>query len=292
MMGYETHKQTMTLNDTGTRSLSISLAPNVYSVKGVTIEGNRSAWKKRLDRFEEEFLGDVPEANDCRLENPEVLSFEETGKKFTAYAKGSLRMINKALGYEVIFHLNRFEVRPNRNTRYGTVAFRELEPEDDRQHEAWLEARRRAYVGSFRHLVHALLQDEVESDGFRLRLVDRIGRVDYEAARRNEVDAQRLIEPGKSEFLVQFGLPDGKRFLRVVFLKEYEHPAFVRQYSSPGQSAGPQTSWIEVYGRTVLLDRRTGDNIAPFIVVKHGYMGWSETAATALPRDYQPRSFQ
>lgn len=290
MIGYETYKQKMTLKDGGKRSLDVSLAPNVYSVKGVTVEGDRSTWLKRLDRFKEEFFGAVPEADDCRLDNPEVLSFKKTREAFTAYAKGPLRVINEALGYEVIFHLNRFEVRPNRNTRYGTVEFRELEPEDEQQYEAWLEARKRAYVGSFRHFVHALLQEEVGSAGFRLKLVDRIGRVDYESARNNFVDGQRLVKPGKTESLIQFGLPGGHRFLRVVFYKEYEHPDFVRQFH-PRQSARPQTTWIEVYGR-VLLDRRTGDNIAPFIVVKHGYMGWAETAATALPRNYRPRSFQ
>ena len=291
MIGFEVTQRQVTLSAGQEGAYRFGLKEAVIPLpEGVVTAEHPRLWRKRLKRFKQLFFGETQNALSCELLNPEVLDFEEddaTGR-FEARASEPLRVVNRALGYEIEYHLRQFVTRgeailfDRRFTR-----FRELEPENDRERRRWIAERWRAYYGSFRHFVRSLNGLATKDDGFAMYEVEAIEAVYKPDLLRRIVDEYELFSPTShsSQIILGFDFaedPMAPSYLLVEYLYEAEEGAFQAKYGGR-KGSSMQVSWIALQ-RPTMID--LNGHMATAGVVLHGYWGWAERVAALLPNEF------
>lgn len=286
MMGYEPERRSVIVEDSapkgdGTPSLRFELRPDPIEMRGVTVEGSREEWAERLEEFREAFFGTVPTAEKCSFVNPEVLAFEETEDALVTHAEKPLRVRNDALGYELTYHLSEYVKHPERRMRFGLVEFDTLEAPSPEQRQAWREARRETYRGSFTHFIDALRSNALEREGFVVSIPDK----------KTVSDATEIFRSAGAPGWGILVVPEADDLLRIAYTRKRESRAYARLYRRGAPPRDQQISWIQFYrAPRVIVDAQTGAVLKAKsgYFLKKGYWGWYETAATALPRSYRP----
>ncbi|MDZ7807421.1 MAG: hypothetical protein U5K71_09940 [Gracilimonas sp.] len=92
------------------KNIDLSLKQVVYEMTDLDVL-NDDKWRKQYEQFEELFLGFTDEADSVIILNPEVLHFDSNfWGRLTAEALAPLQIVNKALGYQIIYYLEEFAV--------------------------------------------------------------------------------------------------------------------------------------------------------------------------------------
>lgn len=284
-LGYAPARRDTLLQPDGTYTFTLALRPVVLAGPEVTVTAERAPhWAKRLRKFERLFLGETPYADSTRLLNPGVLAFDATwwGRLETT-ARAPLQIENRALGYRVTYFLEAFTASGGTIRYDGEPLFEALTPTGPEEAARWAANRRRAYHGSFQHLMQALLAGRVEAEGFTLYHAPASDAL-APAAHRFRIDPAHLLEDGPT--------PDARmlRFygrIEVVYAGETEDAAYLAwQHGTTWRRPGPQRSWIELTDGPTLVDH-TGEVVDPYGVTVYGYFAF-ERVADALPRAYRP----
>lgn len=157
--------------------------PNVYleekeeMLAEVLIEPDTWSREKKLRIFKREFLGNSIAAADCKIKNEEAIKlyYSPTKNVLSAEISEPLIIINKHLGYRVVFDLSFFEVQflnsPNslsskRMVLYeGTSFFEELRK---RPRKRFFENRGLSYSGSSLLFMRSLAQHRLKENRFRI----------------------------------------------------------------------------------------------------------------------------
>jgi len=169
-LGYHTRRLS-TLQTDSTRT--IYLVPRVYEIGEVTV-GTPSLLREReknLRLFRLEFLGSSSIAHSCRIMNEEVITFNYGADRDTlfAYSGAPLHIVNRALGYDILYYLDRFSYdRHLRNTFFvGTIIYKE---DLAAGFHAWEveRSRRIAYSGSCMHFFRTLWKDQLKETPFQV----------------------------------------------------------------------------------------------------------------------------
>ena len=158
MIGYEPASQDTLLRKAQTYDFAFRLTPIVIEMGEVTVNAKEARrWQRRLIKFQRLFLGESDNAALTKIINPEVLSFESNWGRFSASASRPLIIENRALGYRIQYFLKEF-IRSGNTIKYdGEPLYEPLEPENEEQAALWATNRRKAFFGSFRHYMLALL---------------------------------------------------------------------------------------------------------------------------------------
>ncbi len=305
MVGYEQQQTKITMPEAGQRGFRFQLSPRTTALEGVTVTDDRSLWLDRLERFKMFFIGTTPNAEACEFVNPAVLGFEVDEKTgaLHAYASRPLRMVNRALGYEITFHINDFAARGTRSYHQVhqsvTARFRTLESESAEQRRRWQEARRKAYYGSFFHFAHTLAAGTTREAGYRMHkttseklLTNPDAVPPWERSFKvAQVEAPAIVRPARRDTWIVLQLDDEYDYLHVAYLREPSARKYVQTYR-------PMTGWINRQAsrldftrlRRAVVNLQTGQFIRPFSPMMQGYWGWSQRAAEMLPRGYLPES--
>lgn len=127
-----------------------------------------TAWRKQLQRFTKEFLGDSDNARVCRILNPEVLTFSVDPKTdvFRASADSLIRIENRAFGYRLHILLGTFSVSDTVLEYTTYPRFEELEPRSESERQQWIHNRQQSYQGSFKHFLSALARGKLDEEQF------------------------------------------------------------------------------------------------------------------------------
>lgn len=292
MIGYQTKEREISLSGGGTRSFDFELEPNAVELEGITVEEDRSTWLDRLDRFKDHFFGDVRNADDCEILNPEVLRFQMEDGTLNAYATEPLQIENRTLGYKVDYHLRNFEADGERVEQELFGRFHEMWAPTPEQQRTWNQARERAYRGSFQHFIRALSEDTFEDEGFRVyttyqrtyyygsnphRRIDGVSPV---------YDADKITQSSKDPNTLVLSF--SSNLLRVEYVREQE-PWDYRQAklsSETREASNKQLSWVHLPRGRALVDLQSGQSFRSFAPVLYGYWGWAERVPNALPRGY------
>lgn len=293
MVGYQTKQRKTLLSEGGAQSFDFELNPDVLPLKGITVEEDRSTWLNRLERFEEYFFGNVRNADDCELLNPEVLRFTIEDGTLKAFADEPLEVINRALGYRIIYQLRGFEASEERIRQVLLGQFREMEAKSQEQRRGWAEAREQAYRGSFQHFVRSLSKNTFDEEGFRvyttLRRLYYYGdnpdrHLDGVSAIQSADEISLLLE--SLNILV---LNFSANLLRVEYLREQESKTYrqTKLSEETREESDRQLSWIELPQKKALVDVRSGLSFQTYEPMLHGYWGWAERVPNALPREYR-----
>ena len=302
IIGYESAARNLNLREARVYNLDFELEPTVIEGEGIVVEAERDEkWQERYEKFVRLFIGETPNAEQTEILNPEVISFDGGIGKLEAFAAEPLIIENKALGYRIEYHLNEFVATPGRTRYDGEPLFEALEGTPAQRAE-WREARREAFMGSFHHLMLAMLADKVEAQGFKLFVRPSSGGGSFGGNRplgggTPRMSGQRY--PTSVDEVMEAGETDSERILdfqgtvEVVYLGEQQTEAYQTwrsQYASDGMIRGRapryQTSqfWLERGPATV--DYK-GDVVDPYGVTVSGFYAF-ERVADQVPKEYRP----
>jgi hypothetical protein len=301
-VGYESEARNLNLREPRVYTFEFELQPTVIEGEEVVVEAERDEkWQERYDRFVDAFIGETPNAEQTEIQNPEVVSFDGGIGELEAFASEPLVIENQALGYRITYHLKDFRLLPNRTQYDGEPLFEEMDG-TPQQEARWAAARREAFLGSFHHLLLAMIADKVEPQGFKLFLrpnagppsassMPTVGSPMQMGGQRYPISVDEIMGPGDVQ--VEHVL-DFNGVVEVVYLGEQQSEAYARwrEQMSGGrgfQRRGPryQTSqfWLERGPATI--DYK-GDIVDPYGVTVSGYFAF-ERVGDQLPKEYRPR---
>ncbi|MDB4924008.1 carboxypeptidase-like regulatory domain-containing protein [Mucilaginibacter sp.] len=169
MIGFISDKQSIKLEE---KSLDIAfkLKESNTMLRTVTIKGKAIKQDPQdLRIFTSSFLGFSGNAPQCKILNPEVLSFKKNNKTEMLEAKADdfLVIQNDALGYKLKYLLTKFQYQFRSAICYfeGDPYFEEMKGTDEEQKQ-WEKNRIAAYLGSCRHYFKAVMAGNSRAQGF------------------------------------------------------------------------------------------------------------------------------
>jgi hypothetical protein len=299
-VGFKKESRSLNLREPKVYTFEFALQETVLEGEGVVVEGERDEqWQRRFERFKAAFLGETPNAEQTEILNPEVLSFDGGLGSLEAFAARPIEIENRALGYRVEYHLEDFKLTQRRTQYDGEPFFEDLEGSPAQQAK-WKKARRAAFLGSFHHLMLAMIEGRVEDQGFKLfhRQASPSGppgssgfgssspRV---SGGRTSIEVSDIMEEGEAsgEHILDFhGMAE------ILYLGEQQSEAYAawREQQTGGRSGRApryQTSqfWLERGPATV--DYK-GEIVERYGVTVSGYFAF-ERVADQVPKEYRPR---
>lgn len=299
VIGYEAGERNLNLREPGIEVIDFALPPAPIEIGEIVVEAERDEqWLRRFERFKEQFIGETPNAEQVEILNPEVLSFSGRVSNLTAYAAEPLEIENRALGYRLTYFLKEFQTTRSRTRWDGEPLFEELDGSMQEQAE-WDRRRREAYLGSFHHLMLALLAEQPENQQFRLYLRPMSSTPavsDGPFGPSPQLSGQRFPLNDLSEILGP-GATDDERTLdfdgavEVVYTGATESDAY-RAWQQRNQGGSRQrgerfqTSQIWLERGPATIDYK-GDIVDPYGVTRSGYFAFKRVA-DQLPKEYRP----
>jgi len=266
MLGYSTYSKSILFSHTTIEGLVIELESQSKELDAVTILDSKiKRSKNAFSEFKKYFLGETRNAFFCEILNPKDVFTYKQDRKLIALTSSSqpIEIINKVLGYKIIYDLKEFEVnnKLGKITTSGIPRFEELIPENSHQREKWEYERDRAYYGSFEHFLRSLLKNELAQNFFVMK--------NYH---EKPVQANEII---KGNIIAVKGL------LYVTYTKESS------EFQINRHSYSVQNSLIEFSGEPITIFEN--GNFEEFHnLVLYGYFGWSSHIGELLPFGYQP----
>jgi len=170
LLGFEPDIQSVTIRERSA-NLTARLKESITALKGVNISGGRDIYRERyLALFIKNFLGETVNAQQCKLLNPDALSFhynKNNDFRLTATADDFLVVENKALGYTLKYLLTAFDLDMQNDvcTIGGSPYFEEMKGTEAQQ-KKWQINRRVAYLSSDRHFFKAVMNNTAKTEGF------------------------------------------------------------------------------------------------------------------------------
>ncbi len=167
MIGYKPFVQNVEILNKNIQ-LDIVLEESEIALKEVVIkpDPNRLAY---LRLFYELFLGQSPNAKQCKVLNSEVLhvDYNQTDRVLSLKSDDFLIIENKALGYRLKYLLQYFEYDYRTQIVYyaGYPYFEEL-PASKSKQKKWQKMRDEAYYGSHTHFFKSLAKGTAQQEGF------------------------------------------------------------------------------------------------------------------------------
>jgi hypothetical protein len=168
-VGY--HSSTITAFKPG-ESIEVRLTPRVFQIDEVVVSTKSLVRKRKacMRIFKNEFIGLTSNARQCYILNEEDITFNYGSDSDTlrAFASKPIHIRNLSLGYDISYHLDRFEYdRRTRTTLFvGNIIFNHDLSEDKDSLQRYKSRRAFAYAGSSMHFFRALWAGSLESEGF------------------------------------------------------------------------------------------------------------------------------
>jgi hypothetical protein len=289
--GFEREIRRVEVRPGGTKPLRITLREKLIEAGPVDIVGEQpSEWKERLEEFGKNFFGTTRNAAHCRIRNPEVLelSVDPASGRFEAASRTPLVVENHALGYRMEFLMRSFVLEERQFRVGGWTKFETMVSTDETQESEWKRERVRAYHGSLRHFLSALVQGRSAEEGFRVSLVRDITMSMVPSLVPEEELTDIIIRPGRLSFERELSFTG---YLKVEYLHAFQEAGFEDYWGRIiGQKGGwsdrHQFSWLRLSMRPVVL---TSDGM-PFdssVLETYGYWAF-ERVAEWLPLEYRP----
>jgi len=295
MLGFEPSFLDLNLRESRVYPHDFKLVPAILEAGEIVVEakGDKN-WKKRLEKFTRLFIGESPNSFQAKILNPEVLDFQEKLGKLSATASDIMIIENNALGYRIQYFLKDFSADSGRTRYDGEPLFEPMTPDSPEQAQLWEENRRKAFMGSFRHFMLALLADRTKGQGFLVFSRPSIslsnagdtfgGGGALKGSQRYPLDPAEMLKPGEipTEKIMDFN-----GFVEIVYQGEKEDEAYL-SWQKTGHIGKPkyQTSWINLENGPTTVDYK-GDIVDPYGVTFYGYLAF-ERVADELPKEYRP----
>ena len=291
-VGYGAESQEVSIGPGETVAIDFSLAPLESVLTEVELKSRRDKpWERNVKRFEKVFLAlpDDPIAAKQEILNPWVLEFEKVkpdkgANYIQATAQEPLIIENKALGYRVEYYLQDYKLYKDKSQYFGLAFFEELDEPDSTIINEYQLQKETSYQGSLKHLMHSLLLQEADEQGFDLYKTypEQMNR---RRTNTYTVELGESIVPLAQDSIRRIPLENGNfRIIwpdrvEVHFLKKNWRNEYYMDIYHP-------VGWVSAPKGYFDIDRN-GIPIHPTQVVLSGYIGRPRMGRT-LPHDYVP----
>lgn len=167
LIGYKALNKNVVVSDKAVK-LDLILDESITQLAEVTIkpDPNREHY---INMFKDFFIGTTPNAEQCKLINPNVLiiDYDKETAKLTVKTTQFLMVENKALGYRIKYLLNNFEYDGRTRIIYyeGFPYYEDLKG-SARRKKIWEQKRITAYLGSSQHFFTSLFNRRATEEGF------------------------------------------------------------------------------------------------------------------------------
>ncbi len=292
-IGYESSHLDLFVREAKVYTHDFQISEKVYELGEVTVAGDNKRWQRQLERFTTIFIGESPNAGQTVITNPYVLDFSTRGGDLRAQASEPLIIENRGLGYKLTYFLNEFIAEPNSWRWDGEPLFESLEPSSPEEAALWNARRDSAFYGSFRHFLLSVINDQVESQGFKIysrpgsnqRIPDPRGGASGMQNNRFPIKAADIIQSGESE---DERILNFEGYIDVVYTNELESASFLRLQRRTGRNrARYQTSTIRLDRGPTIVDLK-GDTLDPYGVTFYGGYFAYERTADQIPKEFRP----
>ncbi|MCP4725117.1 MAG: GWxTD domain-containing protein [bacterium] len=294
-VGYKTKKVKVDLSTGIFEKLNFKLEQDMTYLEEVIVVGKRELnWKDNLKRFTREFLGTSQNSRQCRILNPEILSFESDDGNafFRAKSDQILKVENRALGYKLNIFLEDFTIKDGVVAIIFPPGYSELEPENEEEKENWENERLRAYLGSTRHFLKSLVSNTTLKEGFSIHHVEELTKndLDFMGDLIEEPDSLFSSYDSTGAFILDFD-----DYLRIQYKREsgertYNANILGNEISAIGRDnirlLKRQVSYAKMVKRDAVFNSE-GILNNPYAIRVDGYWGW-ERVADMLPWSYFP----
>jgi hypothetical protein len=326
-VGYTNFRQSLEFDNSNVR-VSIELVQTPVVLKEVIVREDTTDRARNFIIFKKYFLGETTNSNRCRIINPDVihLFFDTKTNVLVAHAKEPIQIENNALGYQLNYYLDLFELDfgSGRLTSFGIPSFQNLQARNQLQANRWNKERKRAYQGSLTHFIKALGSDQFKQEGFVVKKLYR--KPNPERPSQSVLDARIQLLGSKprggklksinddslsfyrklqslpihidslsstelqaNELLTSDKYVKFKGILSVFYKKEQEESEYLKEAGRTRQRG--QHSVIHFLSDSLRLypNGFYQDQKSVFI---QNYWAWSEKISDYLPNDYRPMEKQ
>ena len=281
-IGYTTIEQRVFVTKDSKIIHNFALRPFIYESSAIDVSATiPEQWLKNLEKFKDIFLGQSFRADYCKIENPEVLNFNDSTYIFKANIQNPLIIKNNILGYKIYCNSLDFQFNPRKNIWSWKIKprFEEMISEDSSQINLWHLNRQIAYFGSMYHFLLSLKQNKSEEDNYSLFISEKpyksmqsINNTTFKA----EVDS--II---RLNFIKQYHT---LKFNKYLFVKNYSIENHIQNEDDIDIEFGNtfMESWIKLKFGEMTIDQY-GYPVEDNAFIVHGY--WATLGvADLLPK--------
>lgn len=167
LIGYKTVNKNIIIADRAIK-LDLVLEESITQLSEVTIkpDPNRAHY---IAMFKDFFIGTTPNAQQCKMINPNVLlvDYDRDEANLTVKTNQFLIIENQALGYRIKYLVNNFEYSSRTKIIYyeGFPYYEDLKG-SARKKKIWAKKRLTAYLGSPQHFFTSLYNGRATEEGF------------------------------------------------------------------------------------------------------------------------------
>lgn len=259
------------------------LAPQDNSMTEVAVVASnevQDGWNKYGKFFSENFIGTTPNAEQCSIQNPEVLHFFYTKKRnrLKVTAKEDVVVLNNALGYRIRYQLDSFSYDYNTNISQftGYPLFEEMDTTEEVK-QKWASNRAKTYLGSRLHFMRSMYDSTVTDEGFT---VEKMGDNPKSTKGTN---IENLYD-SSFYYVDSNGVSvnwDGR--YRIGYRKVLPEKKFLQEFKLPANS-NIQVTLLDIADGFVI--EQNGYFYEQYDVINSGYWAWKKLAEL-LPYNYE-----
>jgi hypothetical protein len=291
-VGYST--VSLTINRKGMQSITQNFELELLedNLTEIELKAKRDkSWERNLKKFKEVFLAvpDDPYGNDIEILNPWVLDFStvkpDNGFNYTqATAHLPLKVVNKALGYEIDFYLQDFRMLRNASRFFGQAFYKNLATEDSLVESNWKEGKELNYLNSVRHMALSFLLKNSGSQGFEFYQANA-GVPKEKRSNDFYYELKKSIIPVNLELI--YTKPLGNGIYRIFLPERMEVHHLKKTWPNDYYTnIYHAISWIWAPSGYFDVDRN-GTLLHPTQLVLSGFIG-RQRMARSLPLDFVP----
>lgn len=280
--GYKT--QIVPISNTNNK-LEILLVKEEISLGEVILKNTNEVadgWEKYGDFFIQNFIGSTPNAKQCTLLNYEALKFYfyKRSNKLKVLATEPIRIVNKALGYNMRYELDSFVYYygTNINSYRGYCLYSEMDG-DDSLKKVRKANRSRVYYGSKLHFMRSYYDSTLAEEGYVIDMLD-----ETDSTKFNKVtDVYDTLYYGAMDSTMQIEIWYPRKF-SVTYSKKKPEPEYLKKFGLP-KNVSTQITYIDL--KDAIAVKENGYYYDQKDWLNQGYWSW-KNIADQLPYDYIP----
>jgi hypothetical protein len=270
-VGYKLKSSPIEILDKVITGLEISIDQEIILLREVVVQSKKKDFAMNFLTFKKYFLGESSNPNECSITNADAINFDydKNNDLISATSQEPIEIINRALGYKVLYTLQTFlfDRRNNLVTFNGIPRFENLEAKNKNEEKKWKRKRDRSYNGSITHFISSWYSHSTKENGFLVWKLDSDNQEQL-------INPDSLFERGSNNIINFQGS------LKVVFAKEREEVS----YRNDDTSFIPQTSILVFKKKLKIYSNGYYENSLNLVL--NGYMGW-EKIAELVPLEYK-----
>jgi hypothetical protein len=187
-VGYGTVAHSFTTDKLPMR-MKVELQPKVRELANVTVEPSlEEGWDKWGQVFMDNFVGQTPNAKNCKIKNEKSIRFRyyKKSNRLVAYSDDPIILENKALGYIVKYQLEDFEINYKTHVTFfaGYPLFEDMNKSKKGVPRRWERSRDKAYYGSMMHFMRAVYANTLSEEGYEVKRMVRTPNLEKERVRK------------------------------------------------------------------------------------------------------------